>query len=78
MIITKSKNGKKLKWPYEMPMADVLKKDAMLFINNIPTFSKKAIRRKVENIVINSKDPSTMYPGYMDDLQSRLNEWGKI
>lgn len=74
MIIKLSKTGKKLKNPYEMSMSDVLKQDARLFINNIPVLSKSACRRKMEDIVINSKDPSTMYPGYMEDLKQRLNE----
>ena len=74
MIIKRSKTGKKLLHPYEMPMEDVLKKDAMLFINNIPVMSKRVARRRITAIIINAKDPETMPPGYMDELQHRLNE----
>ena len=74
MIIRRSKAGKKLARPYEMPIQEVLKKDAMLFINNIPVISKRQAKRKITNIIVNSKDPSTIYPGYIDDLQCRINE----
>lgn len=75
MIIKRSKQGKKLKRPYWMSIEEVLKKDAGLFINNIPTMTKSQLRRKQKEIVINSKDPSTMYPGYFEDLGQRLKEF---